>query len=180
MDKASKALQAVNQDMDAARAKIARQKEENKTLEIKIISKKRIQELPEPPRTLDGHHYKVPIDEYKNVKATAGQVDVLKEEYERRKKEQDKRDKALNRRSDELKEERKQLEIERQIPIKTQQELAVLRDLKKSITWLIGQPFVPELIRKLLTRALGGEELYQTMGRAQPEIKRKMQRQEAR
>ena len=70
--------------------------------------------------------------------------------------------------------------IERRMPIKAQQELAVLRDLKKSITWLIRQPFVPEPIRKLLTRALDGEELYQTMGRAQPEIKRKMQHQEAR
>ena len=55
--------------------------------------------------------------------------------------------------------------------------LALLRHFKKTISWLSEQAFVPEVIRRLLTRALGGEDLEQTLGRVQPERKQERQYQ---
>ncbi len=119
----------------------------------------------------------MPIAKYKSVRATATQVDVLKEEYEERKKAQDKRDKALDKRKADLDQEKKDFEKSRRLPFAEQKELALLRHFKKTISWLSEQAFVPEAIRRLLTRALGGEDLEQTLGRVQPERKQERQYQ---
>ena len=47
----------------------------------------------------------------------------------------------------------------RKLPIKEKMELEILRKLKRSIKWLSEQDFVPNVIRRALQRALGGEDL---------------------
>ena len=125
-------------------------------------------ELPEPPKTIDGKHYKVPIKEYKEVKATAGQVNEIRKSLETRKKAQDNKAIQLNERSKELDEREKEIERGKKLPIKERMELLSLRVLRKSVTWLAEQPIVPEKVRNLLKRALGGEDLTQTHGMEQP------------
>ena len=172
---AEEALQKTNDDLKAGKAKIDEQKKESKDLEIKILSKKRVEELAEPRKTLDGQNYKVPIEQYKSIVATAGQVDIFKDKYEKRKKAQDKRDKELDERCTELKNGWQELEKKRRMPMKEQQELAILHKLKESVLWLIEQPFVPETVRKLLIRALGGENLSQMLGRTQKQLENRRQ-----
>lgn len=172
---AKETLKTVKDDVTTAKAEVTKQKAESKDLRIKILSKEKVLDLPEPSKTLDRQFYKVPIAEYKSVKATAAQVDVLKEEYEDRKKAQDKRDKALDKRKAELDQEKKDFEKSRRLPFAEQKELVLLRHFKKTISWLSEQPFVPEAIRRLLTRALGGENLEQTLERVQPERKQERQ-----
>ena len=72
--KAQESLKTTNEKIKAGKTKIEQQKDESKELGVKILSKKQVLELKEPPRTFDGQHYKVPIAEDNNVKATAGQV----------------------------------------------------------------------------------------------------------
>ena len=168
---AEKKLDEVNADVTVAKTDVRNQKKESKELRIKILAKEKVLDLPEPPKTIDRQCYRVPIDEYKSVKATAAQVEVLKEEYETRKKTLDKREKALDKGKEDLDEEKKNFEKSKRLPFAEQKELAILRKLKRSIVWLSEQPFVPSGIRQLLSRAIGGEELVQTMGRAQPERK---------
>ncbi len=129
---------------------LSRQKEESKELQVQILSKKQILELKEPSKTLDGQHYKVPVTEYKNVLATAEQADKIKRDYK-------KREAALDKREADI-------ENKRRLPIKERMELAVLNVLKDSIVWLSKQEFVPVSIRRLLQRALGGEDLSKTRG----------------
>ena len=82
MLKAQENLKSTNEKIKAGKTEIEKQKEESKELGVKILSKKQVLELKEPPRTFDGQHYKVPIAEYNNVKATAGQVNEIKKSYE--------------------------------------------------------------------------------------------------
>lgn len=114
-------------------------------------------------------------EQYKSIVATAGQVDIFKDKYEKRKKAQDKRDKELDERCTELKNGWQELEKKRRMPMKEQQELAILHKLKESVLWLIEQPFVPETVRKLLIRALGGENLSQMLGRTQKQLENRRQ-----
>ena len=159
---ARKDLKTVNEDVTTAKAEAAKKKAESKDLRIKILAKEKVLELPEPSKTIDRQFYKVPIAEYKSVKATAAQVDVLKEEYEDRKK-------ALDKRKADLDREKQDFEKSKRLPFAEQTELILLRHFKKTINWLSEQPFVPEVIRSLLTRALGGEDLERTLSRVQPE-----------
>ena len=129
---------------------LSRQKEESKELQVQILSKKQVLELKEPSKTLDGQHYKVPVAEYKNVLATAEQADKIKRDYK-------KREAALDKREADI-------ESKRRLPIKERMELAALNVLKDSIVWLSKQELVPASIRRLLQRALGGEDLSKTMG----------------
>ena len=174
---ARETLKTVKDDVTTAKAEVTKQKAESKDLRIKILAKEKVLDLPEPPKTLDRQFYKVPIAEYKSVRATAAQVDVLKEEYEERKKAQDKRDKALDKRKADLDQEKKDFEKSRKLPFAEQTELLLLRHFKKTISWLSEQSFVPEVIRRLLTRALSGEDLEQTLSRVQPERKQEKQYQ---
>ena len=174
---ARETLKTVKDDVTTAKAEVTKQKAESKDLRIKILAKEKVLDLPEPPKTLDRQFYKVPIAEYKSVRATAAQVDVLKEEYEERKKAQDKRDRALDKRKADLDQEKKDFEKSRKLPFAEQTELLLLRHFKKTISWLREQSFVPEVIRRLLTRALRGEDLEQTLSRVQPERKQEKQYQ---
>ena len=54
------------------------------------------------------------------------------------------------------------------MPIKDKMELEILRKLKRSIKWLSEQEFVPNMVKRLLIRALGGEDLSETPGIDQP------------
>ena len=56
----------------------------------------------------------------------------------------------------------------RKLPIKDKMELEILRKLKRSIKWLSEQDFVPNVIRRALQRALGGEDLSVTQCIEQP------------
>lgn len=167
---AREVLKTINADVTTAKEEVKNQKKESKDLRIKILAKEKVLDLSEPPKTIDRQFYKVPVAEYKSVKATAAQVDVIKEEYEERKKAQDKRDKAIDKRKAALDEEKENFEKSKRLPFAEQTELAILRKLKRSIIWLSEQPFVPSGIKQLLSRALGGEELAQTQGRTQPEL----------
>lgn len=113
-------------------------------------SKAEVLELKEPSKTLDGQHYKVPIAEYKSVLATAKQVSEIKKNYKMRTATLEKREAVV--------------ENKRKLPIRERMELAVLNTLKDSIIWLSKQEFVSAPIRKLLHRALGGEDLSKTEG----------------
>ena len=166
---ARETLKTVNADVTTAKEEVKNQKKESKDLKIKILAKEKVLDLPEPTKTIDRQFYKVPVAEYKSVKATAAQLDVLKEEYEERKKAQDKRDKALDKRKADLDQEKENFEKSKRLPFAEQTELAVLRKIKRSIAWLSEQPFVPSGIRQLLSRALGGEELAITKGSIQLE-----------
>ena len=169
LTQAKENLKTVNDDVTTDKAEVKNQKKESKELRIKILSKEKVLDLPEPPKTIDRQCYRVPIDEYKSVKATAAQVDVIKEEYEERKKAQDKRDKALDKREAALDEDKENFEKSKRLPFAEQTELAILRKLKRSVVWLSEQSFVPSGIRQLLSRALGGEELAVTKGSIQRE-----------
>ena len=94
--KAKKDLNITNAKIAEDKTAIEKQKEESKELGVRILSKKQVLELPDPPKTLDGKHYKVPVTEYNNVKATAGQVNEIKKDYEKRKAAVDKREKLLS------------------------------------------------------------------------------------
>ena len=61
--------------------------------------------------------------------------------------------------------------------LEEQTEVLLMRHFKKTISWLSEQSFVPEVIRRLLTRALRGEDLEQTLSRVQPERKQEKQYQ---
>ena len=166
---ARETLKTANADVTTAKEEVKNQKKESKDLRIKILAKEKVLDLPEPPKTIDRQFYKVPVAEYKSVKATAAQVDVLKEEYEELRKAQDKRDKALDKRKADLDQEKQNFEKSKKLPFAEQTELAILRKLKRSIVWLSEQSFVPSGIRQLLSRALGGEELAVTKGSIQLE-----------
>ncbi len=166
--KAQESLKTTNDKIEAGKTRIEQQKEESKELGIRILSKKQVLELKEPPRTFDGQHYKVPIAEYNNVKATAGQVNEIKKSYEKRKAIVDKKEKALVDRSADLDKREKDIENMRKLPIKDKMELEILRKLKRSIKWLSEQDFVPNVIRRALQRALGGEDLSVTQCIEQP------------
>ena len=166
--KAQESLKTTNDKIEAGKTRIEKQKEESKELGVKILSKKQVLELKEPPRTFDGQHYKVPIAEYNNVKATAGQVNEIKKSYEKRKAIVDKKEKALVDRSADLDKREKDIENMRKLPIKDKMELEILRKLKRSIKWLSEQDFVPNVIRRALQRALGGEDLSETKCIEQP------------
>ena len=168
VDRAKETLKSTTKKVTAQKAEIEKQKEENKELGVRILAKKQVLELPEPPKTIDGKHYKVPIKEYKEVKATAGQVNEIRKSLETRKKAQDNKAIQLNERSKELDEREKEIERGKKLPIKERMELLSLRVLRKSVTWLAEQPIVPEKVRNLLKRALGGEDLTQTHGMEQP------------
>lgn len=56
----------------------------------------------------------------------------------------------------------KGIEDSRKLPIKDKMELEVLRKLKRSIQWLSEQDFVPNMVRRVLQRAPGGEDLSET------------------
>ena len=127
-------------------------------------------DLPEPDTTFDGKYYKIPKKEYRRVLATAKQADVIKRNNEVVEKRLNERESALNRREADIEKKRK-------LPMKEQMELAVLRKLRESVEWLANHPMIPQTIRRLLERALGGEELVKTMGREQPERKQEKQYQ---
>jgi hypothetical protein len=152
VQKAQSSLESKNKKVEAAKATISKQKEENKALGIKILSKKQVADLPEPPKTLDGNHYKVPVKEYKSLVATAGQVDVMKQKAENK-------EKALLGKEKELNDREKEIEKKRTLPIAERMELAVLRKFKESMEWLVEQDFVPGIVKKLISQALSGIDL---------------------
>ena len=174
--KAQESLKTTNEKIEAGKTKIEQQKEESKELGVKILTKKQVLELKEPPKTFDGQHYKVQIAEYNNVKATAGQVNEIKKSYEKRKAAVDKKEKALDDRSSELDQREKRIEDSRKLPIKDKMELEVLRKLRRSVKWLSEQEFVPNVVKRVLLRALGGEDLSETRGIDQPRKIREMAR----
>lgn len=131
---------------------LAAQKLESKELGIRILSKKQVQTLPEPAVTLDGQYYKVPKREYKNLRATAAQVDIGRRENDVRKE-------VLDKREADLKERAAEIENKRKLPVKDQMELAKLHLLKRSMEWLAEQSFISLPVRQLLVRALAGEDL---------------------
>ncbi len=142
---------------------LSKQWKENKELELRILSKKQVIELPEPRKSLDGY-YKVPVTEYRNLKATAGLVDEQKKRYEayavalaNREKELDKKSAVLDRRAAEI-------EKKNRLPLKEKLELGLLRVLKRSVEWLVKQSYVPDIVRKMLKRALSGEDLSRNKG----------------
>ncbi|MCR5118200.1 MAG: plasmid recombination protein [Lachnospiraceae bacterium] len=159
-------LKTTKEAVDAGKAEIEKQKDRSKELNIKILSKEQVKDLREPDMTFDKKCYKVPKQEYKRILATAGQVDIIKEEYV-------KKEKALENRSRELDRRESDIEKSRRLPWKEKQELVILRQLKKGVEWVAQQPFVPESVRKLLTRALGGENLAKQQGLDVPEKQRK-------
>ena len=162
--KAKKDLNKTNAKIAEGKTVIEKQKEASKELGVRILSKKQVLELEKPSKTLDNKHYKVPISEYNNVLATAGQVNEIKREYEKRKYAVDKKEQALVERSADLDLREKAIEDSRKLPIKDKMELSVLRKLKAAIKWLSVQDFVPLNIRRLLQRALNGEDLSKTQG----------------
>lgn len=131
---------------------LASQKLESKDPGIRILSKKQVQTLPEPTVTLDGQYYKVPKKEYKNLRATAAQVNIGRRENDVRKE-------VLDKREADLKERAAEIENKRKLPVKNQMELAKLHLLIRSVEWLAEQTFISPLVRQLLVRALAGEEL---------------------
>ena len=171
-------LKTTNDKIADGKAKIDKQKEESKALDMKIYTKKQVKELPEPPRTFDGRHYKVPTVEYNSLRATAGQVDELKTKYEERNKSLSRKERKLIERSKELDQREQEFDKRKRLPIKEQLELAALRPLKKSIEWLSEQSFVPQTIRNLLHRALKGEDLTKIQSLDRPFIPRVRSRQE--
>lgn len=150
-------LKTTKEAITAGKAEIEKQKERSRDLNIKILSKEQVKELPEPEMTFDKKYYKVLKQDYKRLLATATQVDVVKQQYE-------KKEQALDTRSTELDQREDAIEKRRRLPWKEKQELAVLRKLKRSIEWLAQQSFVPVSVRRLLNRALGGENLSETRG----------------
>ncbi|MBO4389794.1 MAG: hypothetical protein J5825_02925, partial [Lachnospiraceae bacterium] len=123
-----KALEATKETIASGKAEIERQKGRSRELNIKILSKEQVKELPEPEMTFDKKCYKVPKQDYKRLLATAGQVDTVKKEYE-------KKEEALDTRSAELDKREEKFEKSRRLPWKEKQELAVLRKLRKGIEW---------------------------------------------
>ena len=152
-----KSLEDTKEALAAGKAEIERQKGRSRELNIKILSKEQVKELPEPEMTFDKKFYKVPKQDYKRLLATAGQVNTVKKEYE-------KKEEALDARSAELDKREENFEKSRRLPWKEKQELTALRKLRKGIEWLAQQSFVPDMLKRLLTRALGGEDLSETRG----------------
>ena len=70
----------------------------------------------------------------------------------------------LDRRSVALDQREAEIEKKSRLPLKERLELGPLRLLKKSVEWLVKQPFVPDIVRKLLDKALNGEDLSQNKG----------------
>jgi len=70
----------------------------------------------------------------------------------------------LDRRSAALDQREAEIEKKSRLPLKERLELGPLRLLKKSVEWLVKQPFVPDIVRKLLDKALNGEDLSQNKG----------------
>ncbi len=66
IDEQAQTLEVQKEKINSGKEILSQQKEENKDLGIRIMSKKQVLELPEPPKTLDGQHYKVSIIEYRN------------------------------------------------------------------------------------------------------------------
>ena len=133
--------------------RLRKQREQNKDMEVKILSKKSIEALPEPALTIDRKHYKVPAQDYKRLLATAKQVEVIRNAYKEKQRELDHRETAL---------EKREMEVTRKkttLAITEKMELAVLRVLKKSVEWIVGQLPEGNYIRHLLERALRGEDL---------------------
>lgn len=144
-------------------ATLSRQREENQELGIRIMSKKQVMELPEPRKSFDGY-YKIPITEYRSLMATAGQVDEYKKRYDAYIAALNEKENELDRRSAALDQREAEMEKKSRLPLKERLELGPLRLLKKSVEWLVKQPFVPDIVRKLLDKALNGEDLSQNKG----------------
>lgn len=150
-------LKSIKSKADSEEAKIKKQKEQSKELNIKILSKEQVKALPEPDLTFDKKFYKVSKQDYKRLLATAGQVDVVKQEYA-------KKEAALEARSKELDKRETDIEKSRMLPWKEKQELAVLHKFRASVEWIVNQLPDTSRIKRLLQRALSGEDLTKLPG----------------
>ena len=146
---------------------LKRQKEENKDLNIRILSKQEVKDLPMPDTTFLGEYYKVPCKDYKRLLATAKQVDVIREGQSAAEEAVKAREQAVERREQDV-------EKKRRLPIKEQIELTKLRILEKSVKWIISKLPEDNLICHWLKRALEGEELEKTQVTVQPEREKRI------
>ena len=79
-------LQITKDAITAGKAEIEKQKDHSRDLNIKILSKEQVKDLPEPEMTFDKKYYKVPKQDYKRLLATAVQADVVKQQYEKKRR----------------------------------------------------------------------------------------------
>ena len=163
-------LKTTKEAITAGKAEIEKQINRSRDLNIKILSKEQVKDLPEPEMTFDKKYYKVPKQDYKRLLATAGQADVVKQQYE-------KKEKALDARSTELDQREDAIEKSRRLPWREKEELAVLRKLKASVEWLVNQLPDTSRIKGLLKRTLDGEDLTKQPGldASERQMKRKYQ-----
>lgn len=132
---------------------LSQQKEK---IQVEILSATDIKNLPEPEKTFTGNCYKIPIQEYMNLLATARQATVIKQQNQKWKK---KMTDSLDKREQELNAREKALEEKSRITIPEKIELFTLRTLKKSVEWICDRLPQNNFIRYLLEKALGGSDL---------------------
>lgn len=139
-------LEGLTKDQQAVKTENRKLKEENREIKAEILSKKQIEAMPMPPKTLKGD-FKVSPDQYRNLVATAKRVDMVLD-----------KEKAISRKETKLREERTRLEAERKLPIKEQMELFKLRTLKNVVEKVTK--ILPEgWIKRVLLAALAGRDV---------------------
>jgi transposase len=139
-------LEGLTKDQQAVKTENRKLKEENREIKAEILSKKQIEAMPMPPKTLKGD-FKVSPDQYRNLVATAKRVDMVLD-----------KEKAISRKETKLREERTRLEAERKLPIKEQMELFKLRVLKnvvEKVTKILQEGW----IKRVLSAALTGRDV---------------------
>ncbi|SDA79092.1 hypothetical protein SAMN02910275_02932 [Butyrivibrio sp. INlla18] len=157
-----------NAELNDINKKIKSQKKESDRLGAEILTRKEIKALPSPASTFDGKYFKIPKEDYKSILATAKSVDKTRAEMAAHEKNMAAREASLAK-------EKKQFEDSRKLPFKEKIELGTLRKLKESVQWIVNQLSEHNLIRKLLERALGGEDLTVTQGK---ELQHRVKRNE--
>ena len=135
--------------------KLEQQKNENRNLEIQILSKQEVKTLPKPDSTLLGDYYKVPRKDYNNLLATAKQAELILEQQKAAEASVAVKEQALARREAEL-------ERKHKLPMKERMELLKLRVLEKSVRWILSQISDDNPLHRWLEKALDGQDLTKT------------------
>lgn len=130
----------------------------NRQTNIRIMTQKEVDTLPEPPKTFGGD-YKVSPKNYRNLVATAKRVGMVSQQ-----------ETNLQKREQKLREDEAALEKKRRLSIKEQMELSSLRKLKGVVEKVVAM--LPESwIKEVLQAALTGRDLIEEQQRQRARTK---------
>lgn len=130
----------------------------NRQTNIRIMTQKEVDALPEPAKTFGGD-YKVPPKRYRNLLATAKRVGMISQQ-----------EADLRNREQKLRDDKAALEKKRRLPIKEQMELSSLRKLREVVEKVIAM--LPEnWIKEILQAALIGRDLIEEQQRQRTRTK---------